>query len=192
MFQLMRNIHLGIGLLFFGMALIFGLSSLVFAYRPFLDLEPAESDRQVRISAEALASPRAAARELMAEYDLAGDLRQIQEEGETVSFRIVRPGETALVEYARPNGEATVKMTRHGAMQTLAQLHTNHGLWHDYFPSNAWALISLLTSLGMLLLGATGIYLWFSFHKERVIGGILLGGGLVFSMVMLVLTRLEQ
>lgn len=192
MFQLMRNIHLGLGLVFVLMAMIFALSSLVIIYRPYLDTKPVESERQVRISQEAAASPRAAARELMAEHGLKGELRQIQEEGDTVSFRILRPGETAEVEYARSSGEGTVKMRRQGALETMVALHTNHGLWHDYLPSNAWGAIALLTSLGLLLLGATGIYLWFSFHKERVIGGVLLGSGLAFSLVVLVLTRLEQ
>ncbi|MBI1353523.1 MAG: hypothetical protein GC160_04195 [Acidobacteria bacterium] len=192
MFRLMRNIHLGLGLLFVGMALIFGLSSLVIVFRPRLETKPVDSERQVNISAEAAASPRAAARELMAEHGLAGDLRQIQEDGDTVKFRIVRPGETAEVEYSRSNGQATVKLRRQGALETMVQLHTNHGLWHDYVPSNLWAAISLLTSLGLLLLGVSGIYLWFSFHKERVIGGWLLGLGLAFSLVVLVLTRLEQ
>lgn len=192
MFQLMRNIHLGLGLLFVGMALIFALSSLVFVYRPQLNLKPVDSEKQVKISPEAATSPRAAARELMAGHGLQGELRQIEEEGGTVKFRIVRPGEAAEVEYLRSSGEATVKMRRSGALETMVQLHVNHGLWHGYLPSNAWAALSLLTSLGLLLLGATGIYLWFSFHKERVIGGILLGGGLVFSLAALVLTRLEQ
>jgi hypothetical protein len=146
----------------------------------------------VRISSEASASARAAARELMADHGLKGDLRQIQESGDTVSFRIVRPGEMVEVQYGRPSGEAKVKVRRHGALETLVQLHTNHGLWHEYAASNVWAAISLLTSAGLLLLGATGIYLWFAHHRERLIGGILMGFGLAYGLIALVLTRLEQ
>jgi hypothetical protein len=74
----------------------------------------------------------------------------------------------------------------------LVQLHTNHGLWHEYAASNVWAAISLLTSAGLLLLGATGIYLWFAHHRERWIGGLLMGFGLAYGLIALVLTRLEQ
>jgi hypothetical protein len=192
MFQLMRNIHLGLGLVFVGMALIFALSSLTIVYRPYLETAPAESERQVRISPEAAASPRAAARELMATHGLKGELRQIKEEGDKVSFRILVPGEVAEVEYARSSGDGTIEIQRQGALETMVRLHTNHGMWHEHLPSHAWAVVNVLTSLGLLLLGVTGIYLWFSFHKERVIGGVLLGAGLAFSLVTLVLTRLEQ
>jgi hypothetical protein len=192
MFRVMRNIHLGLGLLFVLMALIFAVSSLVIIYRPWLGSSPRVSESTVRISSEASASARAAARELMADHGLKGDLRQIQESGDTVSFRIVRPGEMVEVQYGRPSGEAKVKVRRHGALETLVQLHTNHGLWHEYAASNVWAAISLLTSAGLLLLGATGIYLWFAHHRERLIGGILMGFGLAYGLIALVLTRLEQ
>jgi hypothetical protein len=192
MFRLMRNIHLGLGLVFVLMALVFAVSSLVIIYRPWLESSPRVSDSTVQISSEAAASARAAARELMRDHGFRGDLRQIQEDGDTVSFRIVRPGEVAEVKYARSSGEARIKVRRHGALETLVQLHTNHGLWHEYAPSNVWAAISLLTSVGLLLLGVTGIYLWFAHHSERLIGGILLGIGLSYGLITLVLTRLEQ
>ena len=188
----MRNVHLGLGLVFVLMSLVFAVSSLVIIYRSWLDTDPQVSEIEVRVSPEAAASPRAAARELMAGHGLAGDLLQIREEDGAVRFRIVRPGDVAEVEYAPATGAGTIKITRQGALETLVRLHTNHGLWHEYLPSQLWALISLLASAGLLLLGATGIYLWFIHHDERVVGGVLLGVGLVFGFVTLILTRLEQ
>ncbi len=70
------------------------------------------------------------------------------------------------------------------------QLHVNHGFWHEFAPANAWAALSLLASIGLLLLGATGIYLWFAHHEERVVGGALLALGLTYGLVTLALTRL--
>jgi len=188
----MRNVHLGLGLVFVLMARVFAVSSLVIIYRPWLGSSPRVSDLTVRISPEASASARAAARELMVNHGFRGDLRQIQENGDAVSFRIIRPGDVAEVKYVRSNGEASIKVRRHGALETLVQLHTNHGLWHEYAPSNFWAAISLFTSIGLLLLGVTGIYLWFAHRSERLIGGILLGIGLSYGLITMVLTRLEQ
>jgi hypothetical protein len=192
MFQLMRNIHLGLGLIFVLMAMVFAVSSLVIIYRPWLNTTPEESELRVQIPADAASDARTLARELMVNHGLKGELRQIEQKGDGVSFRIVRPGGSAQVEYSRSTGEATIKLRQEGALQTLVQLHTNHGLWHDYMPSNIWAAISLLASMGLLLLGATGIYLWFMHHSERVIGGILLGSSLLFGFVALYLTRLQQ
>ena len=192
MFRLMRNIHLGLGLIFVLMALIFAVSSLVIIYRPWLGSSPRVSESTVQLSLEAAASARAAARELMADRALKGDLRQIQENGDAVSFRIVRPGEVVEVKYGRSNREAKINVRRHGALETLVQLHTNHGMWHEYAPSNIWAAMSVLASVGLLLLGVTGIYLWFAHHSERLIGIILLGFGLSYGLITLILTRLEQ
>ncbi|MBI4908109.1 MAG: hypothetical protein HY820_31075 [Acidobacteria bacterium] len=188
----MRNTHLGLGLLFVLMALVFAISSLVIIYRPMLNTKPTDTESTLKLSREAAANPRAAAMELMTTHGMKGELRQIREAGERVSFRIVRPGEVVDVAYTTSKGEAKIKTRRHGALETLVQLHTNHGLWHEYLPSNIWAAISLLTSVGLLLLGASGIYLWFAHHSERLIGGILLGSGLIFGFVTLLLTRLQQ
>jgi len=186
----MRNLHLGLGLIFVLMALVFAVSSLVIIYRPWLKPAPHDSEASIQLSPEAATTPRAAARELMTKHGFKGDLREIREQG-VVRFRIVRPGEQAEVQYAPAIGEAKIKVRRHGAFDTMVQLHTNHGFWHEYAPSNVWAAISLFTSVGLLLLGATGIYLWFAHHSERLIGAILLGFGLVYGLVTLALTRLE-
>jgi len=188
----MRNIHLGLGLVFVLMALVFAISSLVIIYRPWLTTKPVDTESALQLSQEEAASPRAAARALMQNNLVKGELRQIQQKGGTVTFRIVRPGEAAEVTYTPSTGEARIKTRRHGALETLVQLHTNHGLWHEYVPSNLWAAISLLASIGLLLLGGTGIYLWFVHHNERIIGGVLLAFGLIYGFVTLLLTRMQM
>ena len=62
MFHLIRNIHLGLGLIFVAMAMVFAVSSLAFVYRPWLPASAQESELTVRLSSDAAASPRAAAR----------------------------------------------------------------------------------------------------------------------------------
>jgi hypothetical protein len=86
---------------------------------------------------------------------------------------------------------ATIRHREWQLGQTLQQLHTTHAFWHEFAPANVWAALSLLASIGLLLLGASGIYLWFSHHRERAIGGALLVFGLGYGLIALVLTRLE-
>ena len=51
MFQLMRNTHLVLGMLFVAMAIVFALSSVVFIYRPWLPEQVIEqSERVVEVS----------------------------------------------------------------------------------------------------------------------------------------------
>jgi hypothetical protein len=190
MYRLMRNVHLGLGLIFVLIALVFAVSSVVIIYRPWLG--PAAQPTETLIDLSPAATPRAAARELMAGHGLRGDLRQIQERNGTVTFQIVRPGEAAAVTYTPASGAAVVTVTRQGALETTVQLHTNHGFWHDYLPSNLWAALSFLGSVGLLLLGVTGIYLWFVRYRDRWLGAVLLGFGVIYGGITLFLTRLQQ
>jgi hypothetical protein len=190
MFRLMRNLHLIFGLVFFVFALVFAVSSLVIIYRPWLPAGREDTERTVQVSAENAGTPRAVALEIMRNHDLAGDLRQIEQTEEGISFLIVRPGTRSEVEYSASTGEAKIETRRHNFLETLVQLHVNHGFYHDFLPANAWALLSFVGSIGLFLLGATGIYLWFCHHEERVIGSVLLVVGLVYGITTLVLSRM--
>ena len=190
MFQFIRNVHLALGLLFMVMALIFALSSLVIIYRPWLPESVEQSTRTIRVPAQAASTPRALARTLMRSEGLKGTVTGIEEAPEAIRLRIFRPGTEFRVEYERSTSEARIEIRRWGVLETLVQLHVNHGFWHEFAPTNAWAAFSLLASIGLLLLGGTGIYLWFEHHEERVVGGVLLGVGLTYGLVTLVLTRL--
>jgi hypothetical protein len=189
MFRLMRNIHLILGLVFVVYALVFAVSSLFIIYRPWLPQTQEDTDRTVQVTPESAATPRALALELIRNHDLMGDLQQIEQSDDGMRFVVARPGTRAEVEYSRASGQAKIQTRREGFLEMTVQLHTNHGFWHDFLPSNAWALLSLLGSAALFLLGATGIYLWFCHHEERVIGGVLLGLGLIYSLTTLVLSR---
>ena len=190
MFRLMRNIHLILGLVFFFYALIFAVSSLAIIYRPWLGLSPADTEQTLAIPAEQAATPRALAMELMRDHGFKGDLRQIEEKDGGFSFEIMRPGTRNEVRYDPGSGKAAIKTRRQGVLETTIQLHVNHGFWHDFLPANAWAMLSFLGSAGLFLIGASGIYLWFCHHEERVIGSILLVAGLVYGITSLVMSRM--
>jgi hypothetical protein len=189
MFRLMRNLHLIFGLVFFIFAMVFAVSSLVIIYRPWLPQSREDTERTVQVAAEAAATPRALAFDMMRNHDLKGDLRDIEQTEDGMRFVVMRPGTRAEVVYSRASGEAKIETRRQGFLEMLVQLHTNHGLWHDFLPSNAWALLSLLGSVGLFLLGATGIYLWFCHHEERVIGSVIFVVGLIYAVTTLVLSR---
>ncbi len=190
MYRLMRNIHLVIGLLFVLMAVIFAISSLAVIYRPWLPMGSQENEQTVQLDVAPGAEPRTVALDLMRNHDLRGDLLNIQQRDGQVTFRVFRPGEEAQVTYDEASRQAVVKTRRWSFLQTLLQLHTNHGLHHEFLPAQLWSLISFLTSLGLIALGATGIYLWFGNHKDRVIGGALLALGLLYGLSTLTMARM--
>lgn len=192
MYQLMRNIHLGLGLAFVVMVLIFAVSSLVIAYRPWLPQGRVDSEFVVQVDVEKATSPRALAHDLMLREGMKGDLRQVSEDAGVMKLRIFRPGSEYNVEYTAGDAEAKVAMKRWGWQEMMVQLHVNHGFWHEWMPANWWAGLSLLASVGLLVLGATGLVLWFENYAERRIGAVLLALGLVWGIGSLVLTRMQM
>lgn len=191
MYQLMRNIHLALGLGAVAMAFIFAASSLTIIYRPWLPQSVVDEERTVRLEASADAAPREIALDLMRNHNLSGDLFPPTEEDGVVKLRIARPGHAANIEYVRATGETKITTKRWGVLETMVQLHVNHGMWHQFIPSAVWAWISLLTSAAMLLLGASGLYLWFLNYQERKIGAVLLAAGLLYGLTALTLTRMQ-
>jgi hypothetical protein len=192
MFQLMRNIHLGIALTVIVMAMIFAASSIFFIYKPWLPDRVAETERTVPVAAEVAGTPREIALELIRNHGLQGEVLGIAETDDGHTFRMFRPGTEHSVEYSRATGEAKIKSKQWQLGQTLMQLHTTHGFWHESRTATLWSAFSLLTSLGLLLLGASGIYLWFVNRTERLVGGILLTVGLSYGLITLILTRLDS
>ena len=189
MFRLMRNTHLALGLAFFMVAVLFAFSSVVIIYRPWFPGGPQETNETVSLNTAAGSSPRAVALELMRRHGYQGDLRNIKTNGDTSTFSIWRPGTHVQVEYSPMNGDAKIRTRRYNFYETLVQLHVNHGFWHDFFPSNLWALLSLTVSIALILLGATGIYLWYRHPQERTIGVLLIAVGFLVPFSALVLSR---
>ena len=192
MFQLMRNVHLGIALTIIVMAMVFATSTIFFMYRSLFPDEITESERTVQVTAEAAGTPRDLAMELIRNHGLKGEVLGIAETDAGYTFRIFRPGAEHGVEYSHATGTATIKDRQWQAGQTLMQLHTMHGFWHESATATVWSLFSLLTSLGMLALGASGIYLWYVNRAERLVGGIILTLGLSYGLITLILTRMDS
>ncbi len=189
MFRLMRNTHLALGLAFFLMAVLFAFSSVIFIYRPWFPGDRQETAETVVLDRGA--TPRAAALMLMRKHGLRGDLLNIKSGDGPSTFTIRRPGTHVNVEYTPATGEARLLTRRYNFYETIVQLHVNHGFWHDFLPSNLWAFLSLAVSIGLILLGATGIYLWYMLPRERTIGFILVAFGFLVPGAALVISRVS-
>jgi hypothetical protein len=192
MFRLMRNIHLGIALMIIVMAVIFAASTIFFMYRSWFPDQVTETERTITAPASAAGAPRDLAMELMRNHGLKGEVLGIADTDDGYTFRIYRPGTEHSVEYSRTTGIVTIKDKRWQLGQTLMQLHTMHGFFRQTGTATLWSAFSLLTSLGMLALGASGIYLWFVNRAERLAGGIILTLGLSYGLITLILTRMDS
>ena len=74
-------------------------------------------------------------------------------------------------------------------MGMLNRLHHAAGLWHEAASMRAWALVVAVVSGMLLILGATGVCLWFARRTERASGAVLLAINLVVVLALLAAMR---
>ena len=189
MYRYIRNTHLLLGLGVCLFLLMYGLSALQMAHPAWFDLKPAVTRERFLIAASEAGSARAVAEKLMHERGLRGDLTEVKQTEKGFRFRIVRPGENILVDYAREAGVANLERNALGLMAFLNRFHQAAGVRHSYRWLNVWGVLSAVVSVVLILISLTGIYLWFKWKQERVIGTILMALCLVFSVTLMALLR---
>ncbi len=101
----------------------------------------------------------------------------------------MRPGIVHDVSYDAANGIATVKTSIAGFMGMLNRLHHATGLYHGFPPLNAWGWAVAMVSVALIGLGVTGVWMWWLRRQDRIIGLVLLGANLAFSITVLALIR---
>lgn len=182
MYRILRETHLLLGLALCTFVLLFGVSSIKFAHNDWFSSKPTQTQLTVDVDPAHADTPRALASQLMAGQGYRGGLVDIHESDEEIRFLIGRMGTIHAVEYVPGSSQATVTRKVFPFNAMLTWMHTTFGVDHEYALHNVWGWLMLFTSIGLLLLGATGIYLWFKIYRERLVGSILLFGNLLFGM----------
>jgi hypothetical protein len=173
-YQKLRAVHLGTALFSLVFLLAYGIGAVEFAHRKWM-ARPEESTVETRRFAPGVTDARILAREWR------GELAAIENSAGALKFRVTTSlGRTFEVNYSIATGETTVKTTTVSFVRMLAWMHVSRGYW---------AYAAVLVSLGLLTLGATGIYLWFQNHKEQWIGGSLVVVEVVFALGLIVSMR---
>ena len=188
MYRFFRNTHLVLGITAFLFVLMYGVSAVQMAHQSWFSMKPAVTETRVAIPAGVTDDPRAIAQELT-HQSMRGELRDVEKTEAGYKFSVSRPGTVYEVAYSKMNREARVRVNTAGFMGMLNRIHHVGGVWHGYWLINVWGVCVGLVSASLILLGATGIYLWFKTHGERVVGVILLVINLGVCVTLLVLIR---
>jgi hypothetical protein len=183
MYLYLRNTHLFLGLFCCLFLLMYGASSVQMSHNAWFNNQLRVTEREIAVHG---GNPREVAAELMAQ-GLRGELSAVFTTPAGASFRMVRPGTVYEVRWA--DGTAKIRTNETNFMGMLNRIHHIGGLWHESDLMNVWAFFVGVVSLALLILGGTGIYLWFKLHHERVIGTVLLALGLGYGLTLIVLIR---
>ena len=181
--------HLLLGLFAFLFVMMYGVSSVQMAHNTWFNLKPLVNQTSEKI--EPMLGARKAAHLLMDNYGWRGELGQVTTRREDLVFRVVRPGTVYEVTYAPASGETKIKTNVASWMGMLNRIHHIGGMWHEYSLINVWSVFVALVSVSLIVIALSGIYLWFKIHKERLIGSLLLAGGLIYGLGLMILLRLS-
>ena len=184
MYQKLRSIHLCTGLFCVAFLAMYGVSAVQMAHRPWWPIRQSVTTRSMQLP-PGLTDARVAARELA----IRGELTEVHAIPGALQFRVVRPGIVNQIEYSAATGEAKIRIVNTGFTGLLNRIHHIEGMWHEYALLNVWSAMLGLVSIGLLVLGASGLYLWFRNHSERWIGVVLLAGGGGFAAMLIVWMR---
>ena len=191
MYKIVRNIHLLLASFSLPFLIMYGVSAVQMSHSTWFQMKPAVHERELPITA-GLTDARAIAREIMdRDRAVKGEVSNVQPNDGGVVLRIVLPGTVREVRYERASGVARVKTSVAGVMGMLNRLHHWAGFWHEPVSMKIWGLAVAMASAALVLLGASGIYMWFTRRSERRIGIALLGINLVFAITVLTLLRLS-
>ncbi len=184
MYKAIRNIHLLLASLSLPFLVTYGVSAVQMSHSKWFQMKPAVQERDFALN-PGQADARTIARDVMVK----GEISNVQANAAGVSLRIVVPGTVHDVKYDAASGNAHVKTSVAGIMGMLNRLHHWAGFWHEPASMKRWALAVAIVSAALMLLGATGIYMWFTRRAERRIGVALLAVNLAFAIVIIVMMR---
>ena len=189
MYRTFRTIHLLLASFSLPFLLMYAVSAVQMTHSEWFDLKPTIHEDTLPL-APGLDGARMVARDVMERRSsVRGELSAIQTSPTGSTFRIVVPGTVHEIKYVRATGTTTIKTSIAGVMGMLNRLHHAAGFWHEPLDLKMWAVLVFIVSVALLLLGATGLCMWFVRRTERRAGAVLLAVNLLFVVILLVTMR---
>ena len=196
-----RRLHYFLGLYFLFFIWLFSFTGLLlnhFSWRPagFLSARK-ESTVERTIQAPADGSPLGQAQDLMRQAGLAGEIDSVttQLDPARLEFRGTRPGLQFEVKADWQAARATIRRTEINGWDTMRVLHTFTGVrlanpesHRDWILTTVWALAMDAVALGVAVMVAGGVIMWYGLPGKRTFGlialaaGVLVCGWLVFGL----------
>lgn len=184
-----RNTHLTLGIAFTLVWLMYALSSVQMSHPEWFPMQPEVTLLEAPVQVPVTPTAHQVAASLARSVDVAGEVENVSTVGDTLAFRVIRPGTVHEVTFVHGATTALVETQVGGFMNMLNRLHHYAGFWRGWLPLDLWGMLVALASLGLIALGVSGIYLWFRTHGERVVGGAILAMGIAIGAVLIILLR---
>ncbi len=189
MYQLLRNIHLALGLAIAAFMFVYAASAFRMGhYFLFRWSSPTSVESKVEL-ADPPKDPRALVAAIRERGDMRGDLFDVETSSTGIAFLVKRPGTEHRVSYDVTSKTAAVSTKSGGFWEMIDKMHHTGGMWHDDPLLSAWGAFVGWMSAFLIVVSLTGLWMWFKRNRERRVGGILLAVSMVVSVLLLVIVR---
>jgi hypothetical protein len=189
MYKNIRTIHLILASFSLPFLIMYGVSAVQMAHGSWFQMKPTVQSSHVRI-APGLDDGREVARQVTSVAPhVKGELANVKSTAGGLTLRLVVPGTVHEVQYQRTSGEVALQTSVASMFGMLNRLHHAVGLRHETRTLNLWGIAVAVVSAALILLGATGIYMWFIRRSERRSGIILIALNVVVVVWMLAVMR---
>ena len=185
-----RKLHNYLGLYFLVFLWLFAVSGLVLNHSTWSLAQfwkaRAESTAERQIVGPAVTDDAAIAADLMRQLGIGGEVNETRRSprGERFDFQVVKPGRVFRVEARLDSSKARVTTTRLNAWGAVDALHKFTGVklgdpaqTRDWLLTKIWSFAMDALALGLVILVASGLYLWLRLADRRGPGLVALALG---------------
>ena len=185
-----RNVHLGAGLFVAAGLILYGWSAVQMTHRSWFTIQARTMEREVALPRRPT-DPRDLSALLTQSAEVRGELDSVQQSSGAIHLRIVRPGTACDVDYIGEGRKVHLRCVRQGFQGMLNSLHNTEGIWHDSWLARWWSCYVAVMSALLILLGGSGIVLWWARGVDRVLGLVLLALNLSYTVAVALLIRMH-
>ncbi len=189
MYQLVRNVHLALGLAIAAFMLAYSASAFRMGHYFLFKWSSPTTEQSKMVLEPAPRDPREIVAAIRAKGVMAGDLYDVETSSVGLSFLVRRPGTEYRVSYTVATKTAEVSTKSGGFWEMIDKMHHTGGTWHDEPIMSAWGTFVGLMSAFLAVVALTGLWMWFKRNRERRLGGILLTVSMIVSVLLLVIVR---
>lgn len=184
--------HYYVGLYFLFFIWLFALTGLLLNHGMWgmADFQRSRttSKSEHRVSVSKSGTPLTDARDLMRQLEIEGEIQWLGTPGNAnrFDFRVARPGIQTEVRVDLNSETATVERTKQNTLGIVRALHSFTGVRmndtkneRDWLVTTLWALSMDAVAAGLLVMVASGIWIWLQTKTKRVPGFLVLGAGVL-------------
>jgi hypothetical protein len=186
------RLHYYLGLYFLFFIWLFAVTGLLLNHGMWgsaeLQRSRVTSKSEHRVSLPNTGTQLGDARDLMRQLEIEGEVQWSATSGDAnrFDFRVVRPGLQTDVKVDLGQAKATVERTKVSTLAIARNLHVFTGVrmndpknQRDWILTNVWAYSMDAVAAALVLMAASGVWIWFQSGTPRWPGLIALGAGVV-------------